>query len=569
MRSSSALVSPKPFAVAVLLAAALLLLMPAAATLAATPDTELALLVPSDLASTDENGNSVDIDGNTAVSGSWGNFFLTGAAYVFVQSDGAWTQQAKLTASDGVEGDALGESVAISGDTVVVGSIRDGDNGIHSGSVYVFVRTGTGWSEQAKLTASDGVASHQFGDQVAIDGDTIVAGVPNDGDGGAAAGSAYVFVRNDTTWTEQQELHASDAAGGDRFGNYVAISGETIVAGSSFDNHAGSGSGSAYVFTRSGTTWTEQQKITASDAAAGTLFGGYVAIDGESLVVGAYGDQGDTAYPGAAYVFTRSGSTWSEEQKLLASDGLGKDGFGGVVSIEGETALIGAFRDDSGSAYIFTRSGTKWTEQDKLTASDAAGSALFGIFVAMSGENAAIGAPGKDAFTGGAYVFGPQPPPSTDLSIVKTANPSTLDPGEAFTYTITVTVTNNGPNDATSVVVTDTLPNDITFESSSTCTDLGNDIVECTAATLANGAAMQFTFDVTAPSTVGPRSNTASVTGTPADHIASNNSVTLVTIINPLAAVPGVTTWGLGVLALVLGSLVIVARRRLASSTSL
>ena len=162
----------------------------------------------------------------------------------------------KLTASDGAASDYFGDSVAIDGDTLVVGARYDDDNGSASGSVYVFIHSGIIWTQQAKLTASDGAADDRFGSSVAIDGDTIVVGALLNDDNGTDSGTAYVFTRSGTTWTQQAKLTASDGALDDEFGQSVAIAGDTIVVGADRDDDNGNRQWIAYVFTRSGTAWT-------------------------------------------------------------------------------------------------------------------------------------------------------------------------------------------------------------------------------------------------------------------------------------------------------------------------
>ncbi|HND20040.1 MAG TPA: hypothetical protein PLB18_11735, partial [Acidobacteriota bacterium] len=286
-----------------------------------------------------------------------------GSAYVFVRSGTTWSQQQKLTASDGAASDIFGWSVAITGETAVVGA-RGDDIGANTdqGSAYVFVRSGTTWSQQQKLTASDGAAFDQFGLSVAISGETVVVGAAGDDIGAAIdQGSAYVFVRSGATWSQQQKLTASDGAGDDEFGQSVAISGETVVVGAFLDDiGANIDQGSVYVFVRTGATWSEQQKLTASDGAMSDQFGISVAISGETVVVGAYlDDVSANTNQGSAYVFVRTGTTWSQRQKLTTSDGAVDDRFGISVAISGETAVVGSYFDDigaatdQGSAYVF------------------------------------------------------------------------------------------------------------------------------------------------------------------------------------------------------------------------
>ncbi|MSQ08671.1 MAG: hypothetical protein EXR44_05165, partial [Dehalococcoidia bacterium] len=246
------------------------------------------------------------------------------------------------------------------------------------------------------------------------------------------------------TWTQQQKLTASDGAANDFFGYSVAVSGDTAVVGAWGDDSA---KGSAYVFTRSGSTWTQQQKLTASDGAAIDYFGYSVAVSGDTAVVGAYGDD---SYKGSAYVFTRSGSTWTQQQKLTASDGAANDYFGGSVAVSGDTAVVGAYGDDSekGSAYVFTRSGSTWTQQQKLTASDGAANDFFGWSVAVSGDTAVVGARSDDSSKGSAYMFvmhtataTPTPTPTPTPTATPTATATPVPPTATPTVTPTPTRT--------------------------------------------------------------------------------------------------------------------------------
>lgn len=381
-------------------------------------------LTASDGDATDLFGGSVAVDGDRAVVGARQdedpNGDRAGSAYVFERSGGTWTESAKLVASDGDGGDHFGLSVAIDADTVVVGAGRDEDpNGNEAGSAYVFRRSGGTWSEEAKLAASDGDSGDEFGRDVAIDGDTAVVGAHWDEDpSGNEAGSVYVFTRSGGTWSEAAKLVASDGDSRDNFGNHVAIDGDTIVVGAGRDEDTGGfRTGSAYVFERSGGSWTETTKLAASDGDSSDKFG-QVAIAGDTIVVGAHDDEDPNGFDGgSAYVFTRSSGTWSEQAKLVASDGDGGDHFGFAVAATGDTALIGARNDEdpngnrAGSAYVYTRSDGTWTEQAKLAASDGEPAARFGQTVAIDGDTAVAGAGPDDnqngSAAGAAYVYTP------------------------------------------------------------------------------------------------------------------------------------------------------------------
>ncbi|MCI0391248.1 MAG: FG-GAP repeat protein [Acidobacteria bacterium] len=332
-------------------------------------------LEASDAAAGDLFGISVAISGETVVVGAR----LAdgpagpdqGSAYVFVRSGGVWSEQQKLMDSDeGIR--EFGASVAISGETAVVGTpLYDGPAGAVQGLVDVFVRSGGVWTEQQKLLASDTAVHDRFGWSVAISGETVVVGAPFDADSaGPNQGSVYVFVRSGGVWNEQQKLLASDAAAGDRFGNSVSISGETVVVGAPLDDElpAGVDQGSAYVFVRSGGVWSTQQKLLDLDAAGINKFGWSVAISGETVVVGAIAYSGPAGgSQGSVDVFVRSGGVWSTQQKLLASDAAAGDQLGFSAAISGDTVVVGAWNDDDsagadqGSAYVFVPSSTNTT----------------------------------------------------------------------------------------------------------------------------------------------------------------------------------------------------------------
>jgi FG-GAP repeat len=363
----------------------------------------------------DEFGGSVAVSGDTIVVGARWNDDAgidSGSAYVFVRSGLTWTQQQKLTATDAAAGDRFGGSVAISGDRVVVGAQWDGDAGDASGSAYVFVRSGTTWDEEDKLTATDAAAGDRFGRSVAISEDTVVVGALWDDDAGDASGSAYVFVRSGTTWPEEDKLAATDAAAGDEFGRSVSVSGNIAVVGAWLDDDAGIDSGSAYVFVRSGTTWTEEDKLIATDGASGDEFGVSVSVSGDTAVVGAPHNDSPAFRSGSAYVFVRSGTTWTEEDKLAATDGASDDHFGESVAVSGDTVVVGApFHEATGyhqgSAYVFVRSGTTWSPQKKLTATDAAARDELGVSVSVSGDTVVMGSrldDDKGESSGSAYV---------------------------------------------------------------------------------------------------------------------------------------------------------------------
>ena len=395
------------------------LLLIAMSAWAVTPVEEVKLLA-DDGAPNDFFGFNVALSGDTAVIGATKvdddiRGVDVGAAYVFTRSGNSWHQQAKLTADDGAAKDEFGGKVALSGDTAVIGAIFQDDKGDNSGSAYVFTRSGTTWSQQVKLTAADGAEGDAFGQSIALSGDTVVIGAPHDDDKGNDAGSVYVFTRSGTTWSQQVKLTAADGVAGDVFGISIAFSGDTIVIGADLNDEKARNAGAVYVFTRSGSSWSQQAKITAADGAETDIFGVRVALSGDTILISARRDDDDAMGidAGSAYIFTRTGTIWQQQIKLTASDGAADDRFGRSVALVADTAVIGAmFQDDkgdnSGSAYVFTRSGTTWSQQVKLTAADGAEGDVFGWSVALSDDTAVITATRDDDKgneSGSAYVF--------------------------------------------------------------------------------------------------------------------------------------------------------------------
>ena len=367
-------------------------------------------MVASDAAAGDHFGWSVAIDGDTVVIGAYSKDDDTGAVYVLRASDGA--QLAKLTASDAAAGDLFGYSVAIAGGTIVVGAYYKSSG---TGAVYVFEKSTWGtYSQVAKLTASDAAAYDYFGSSVAIDGDIIVAGAWGDDDGGSQSGSVYVFEKGwlGSTYGQVAKLTASDASSSDHFGRSVAIDGGTVVVGASGDNYFDYGA--AYVFrTTDGWTTHTEFKLTAADAGEDDHFGCSVAIDGNTVVVGAYDDVNDAASQwSSAHVFRTDdgGATYVEVAKLTPEAEY--DGFGVSVAISGETVVVGAYRKEAhrGAAYVYRPSddGATYSQVAKLVPADTANIDKVGRSVAIDGSTVVVGAPEDDdggSESGSAYVF--------------------------------------------------------------------------------------------------------------------------------------------------------------------
>ncbi len=453
------------------------------------PIAQQAYLKASNAEYADEFGSAVAVSGDTIVVGAPGEDSLAsgvngdqsdnsagdvGAAYVFVRSGTTWTQQAYLKASNPDANDRFGGAVAIAGDTIVIGASGEssgstGVNGTESdnskvdaGAAYVFVRSGTSWSQQAYLKGSTAAAFDQFGCSVAISGDTVVVGA-------IIAQKATVFVRSGTTWTTETDLVASNAGTRDQFGCAVAVDGDTVVVGADWEESNATGvggdqsdnslqeAGAAYVFVRSGTTWSQQAYLKASNTETFDDFGYAVAVAGDTAVVsalgegsnatGVNGDQSDNSMgnAGAVYVFLRSGTTWSQQAYLKASNTDAGDWFGHSLSIEGDTLLVGAPGEFSnatgvnggqsdnslrfaGAVYVFARNGTVWSQLAYVKASNTDAFDDFGFSVSLSGDTFVAGAAGEYSSAtgvngdqsdnsapgaGAAYVFlrTPGPPP--------------------------------------------------------------------------------------------------------------------------------------------------------------
>ncbi len=321
-----------------------------------------------------------------------------------------WSQQMKLLSSDGIAGDTLGSSVAIAGDTAIIGDPLHDYFSTNQGAAYVFVRAGGQWTQQQRLLASDYNSNDQFGYAVGISGDTAVIGAPNHFAGATNAGQAYVYVRSGTTWTEQARLTVTGALTNDYLGRSIAVDVDTVVIGApGVDLTGQTDAGAAYVFFRTGTTWAQQQRLVAGDALAADAFGSAVALSGNTAVVGAPRD--DTTAggvdAGSAYVFLRSGVTWAQQMQLGAADGLTTDLFGSAVAISIDTAVVGSPQADTaggsnaGAAYVYLRSGTAWAPQQKLIAADGAAGDLFGSAVSIATDTAVVGSPFADTALGG------------------------------------------------------------------------------------------------------------------------------------------------------------------------
>jgi hypothetical protein len=383
-------------------------------------------LTANDPADGREFGYSVAVFGDTAVLGAvnQGAGSKQGSAYVFQRTGSTWSQKKKLTPDVGADGDFFGVSVALQGATAVVGAQGLDDQ---TGAAFVFTGAGTDWTQQAKLTADDPTVFSRLGQSVAIDGDTVVVGAPAKA---SFRGAVYVFTRAGTTWTQQQKLVAADGASFDQFGNSVAIEGDTILVGAfARDLPQTTDVGAAYVFTRTGSVWTERKTLLADDGAAEDYFGVSVALSrGTALVGSQLHDVGLNTNQGAAYVFTGSGADWTKEQKLLRTDGGSDESFGVFVAIEGDTALVGAMFADAvppatgpGAASVFERALGTWTQTSELFSNETVDGDQFGASLALHDGTAIVGALGQSNLTGAAYPFSGLPAAALQVTTRKGA----------------------------------------------------------------------------------------------------------------------------------------------------
>jgi len=389
-------------------------------------------------------GHSVALSaaGDTALVGGPGDSTDAGAAWPFVRSGEAWAAQGgKLTGAMELGEGRLGVAVALSadGDTALVGAPND-DGGI--GAVWVYRRSGSSWSEQAKLTGTEAAGDSWFGRSVAIsaDGNTaLIGGFVDHND----VGAAWVFTRSGSTWTQQgPKLTGGEESGAGQFGWSVALAGDgdTALIGGRNDNE---GAGGAWVFARSGSTWTQQgPKLTGGEESGLGGFGWSVALsgDGDTALIGG---QRDSEQAGAAWVFTRSGATWARQgPKLAAAGEQGAALFGHSVALSeaGDEALIGGPRDHGGfgAAWVYARSGTTWTQRGaKLIANDETVKGGLGWSVALSanGETALTGGLGDNQKAGAAWVFvehsesSPEPKTNPEPEPLPTTTSTTATPG--------------------------------------------------------------------------------------------------------------------------------------------
>ena len=396
-----------------------------------------AQITASDKANSDRYGHALALssDGNTCAVGAnaatRSSLSSCGAAYIFTRSGTTWTQQAQLLASDKATNDLFGQSIALSsdGNTCAVGAYNATRASItQCGTAYIFTRSGSTWSQQAQLLASDKATSDYFGTSIALssDGNTCAIGCYQTDSGGVNnAGAGYIFTRSGVTWTQQAKLTASDKAGSDMLGYSIALNNNGTVC--ALGSRASTRSslvqcGAVYIFIYNNTAWVQEAQLVANNIAGGDNFGYSVALssDGNTCAVGAImTTRFSIAQCGSVYIFTRSGSTWTQQAELLANDKANYDRLGSSVSLssDGNTCVAGAYYatrasvSSCGAVYVFTRSGTTWTQQTQMSVTVKAADDYFGWSIALSadGLTCVVGSPCVElsglADTGTAYIF--------------------------------------------------------------------------------------------------------------------------------------------------------------------
>ncbi len=380
-----------------------ILLVPISVRAADQFESEIITAVAS--VSGDEFATSVAVQGDRILIGSRLDDAIgveAGRVFPFEFVAGNWSPQAAFVGSESAAGDRYGNAVSMGATYAIIGAPRNADNGSFSGSAYLYTLQGSTWGQEVIVTASDANAFDVFGISAFIDGDYAVVGALGNDDDGNLAGSAYIFARNGSLWPQQKKLLASDRQVRDVFGTSVGISGNIAVVGAPGD-HISTSAGAVYVYRRSGSSWPEEAILVANDAVVDDELGTSVAVDGFTIASGAPKHNG----AGAVYIFQDNAGTWPQTFKVTGSGGLAGDLFGASVALDGDLLVVGAPGVDSGAGalYAFKRSGSSWVEVSRLVASDGEAADALGTSVSISGDTIIGGAPFANGGAGAAYVF--------------------------------------------------------------------------------------------------------------------------------------------------------------------
>ena len=358
-------------------------------------------------------GNSVGLsaDGNTLITGGWGDNSTAGASWIYVRNGGIWSQQAKLVGLGTTNPAAQGWSVSISadGNTVIVGGYSDNFN---KGAAWIFVRNNGFWTQQAKLVGTGMIGSFAlqgYSVSMSADGNTALVGASFDSSG---LGASWVFTRTEGVWSQQAKLVGASAVGYSKQGESVSLSADgctALIGGPSDSSNVGAG----WIFTRTAGVWNQEAKLVGTGAIGSAGQGSSVSLsaDGNTALIGGTADNSNT---GASWVFTRSVGVWNQEAKLVGTGAIGSADQGGSVSLsaDGNTALIGGPGDNSytGASWLFTRSVGVWNQEAKLTGTGANGNAFQGyVSLSADGTTAAMGGPKDNSslYYGATWIFGP------------------------------------------------------------------------------------------------------------------------------------------------------------------
>ena len=369
-------------------------------------------------------GVSVDLSGDTAVSGAMGaqgDAVASGAALVYVRDGASWIRQATLFDPAAAANAYFGHAVAIDGDTIVVGA-PGGPTQYGPGSAYVYVRSNGAWSLQQHIFAADGSMLDQFGYSVALSGDTLLIGAPSDSPGTPyGQGSAYVYTRTNGIWSQQAKFTETTPTIAHYFGSRVALQGDTALVGASAANAY---RGVVEVFVRNEGQWSRQARLVAADGEAGDQFGAAIAIHGDTAAIGAFLDDVDgQQWKGSTHVFSRSNGEWTLQQQLLLDDSGEMPQFGLGVDMDADDLLIGARYEtietpDQGAVVHYRRDGGLWVRQQKFGASDGTSYDAFGHALALSGDHIIVGAYTEEPngmpglYAGAIYLYRQAPPPA-------------------------------------------------------------------------------------------------------------------------------------------------------------
>ncbi len=366
-------------------------------------------------------GRTVGISGDTLFVGApmaaVGSNLSQGAAYLFRRTAQGWAQLQKLSGADAGAADGVASAIALDAGRVLLGtpnaSVGSNDD---QGAVYAFSLEDSTWSERGKLTSGMGAGNVRFGVSVDVDGRMAVVGAGWENVGASQQqGAAYVFRKDGTAWSLESRVTAGDGRPFDQFGNAVAIDGNTMVVGAPFAQVGSAPTqGAVYVFNRSTEGWAEQAKLVTPGGESPFAFGAALSIDGDTLLVGTGNRDLVSGGEGGAFIFHRSDSVWSFQQRLQPVSGAPPQRFGYSVAIEGNTALVGSPLSDEGgdlsrgSAYLFQRQDDLWVEQHRLFSEDGAAGDRFGYSVDLSGDTAIVSAPmrnGGPGDVGAVYMY--------------------------------------------------------------------------------------------------------------------------------------------------------------------